>query len=108
MLGVYGIVGDGRIEPEAVALLAVIECSFQLPAAAGSTPPAAAPPPATTGLLVGVLFRFFFFLLLARVRRLNGVFLGLEGGGHEGVVLGAQVGLFDRARGAAVAVRLSG
>src|SRR5437763_537792 len=87
VLGVGGIVRDGGVEPQAVALLAVVEGALERaragPAAtAPATPPAA---PAAPGLALAVLALVGLILCGLLVR------LGVERGRHERVILSAEV-----------------
>jgi hypothetical protein len=114
MLGVHRVVLDGGIEPQPVALLAVVEGALERPrpatAAAPPTAPAAAPAwPAPVLVLVTFVLRALVFRLLVVGRLLLGAALGLERRGHERVVLGAQV-LLDRVggRGGGLALGLAG
>src|SRR5829696_5910146 len=107
VLGVGRIVLHGRVEPEPVALLAVVERSLERLrlAGPGATAPAAAPtaPPARP-LAVAVLA---FSVICAAVLLVGGLVLvvslplglalGLERLGDEGVVLGTQVRLLSLA-----------
>jgi hypothetical protein len=110
VLGVDGVVLDGGIEPQAVALLAVVEGALELRAGALRAPPAPAAAPATAlrGLvvvLVLILVAAVLGLLGGAARLLLGArgLGGLELGGDQRVVLGAQVDLVvevDARRGA--------
>jgi len=97
VLGVDRVVLDGGVEPEAVALLAMVEGALERLAAAPS-PGAAPPPSATTGAPPAGLAVVVLAVLLVAVVVLVGVVgrlrLGrLELGGDERVVLGAEVDL---------------
>ena len=89
VLGVDGIVLDGRVEPQAVALVAVVERRLErtdarLPAPA--TAASAATPRAALGtvlVLLVLVLRFLGALGLGRV----------ELGGDQRVILGAEVDL---------------
>src|SRR4051812_16935944 len=89
VLGVDRVVGDGGVEPEPVALVAVLERRLvgrgPLAGATPATAAAAAAPGPLLVLLGGL------FLLLAGLGLAGG--LGLQLGGDEGVVLGAEVDL---------------
>ncbi len=105
MLGVDGVVLHGGVEPQAVALLAVVEGALERLAACALAGAAPRPRPprrprrrrrlglsspspsasASSSLAVGLVG----LVLLVVV----GLELGLELGGHERVVLGAQVRL---------------
>ena len=113
MLGVDGIVLDGGVEPQAVALLAVVERALERPggllaaAAAGARPGALR----LRRLLVlgGLLLGGLAGGLLGGLGLLLGAadLLGLELRGDRGVVLGAEVDLVgDRAVGGGLAVGL--
>jgi carbon storage regulator len=96
VLGIDRIVLDCGVEPEPVALLAVVEGAFELAAAAATTPPA---PAATAAATLGPLAALFFVLLVLLLV-LHG--LGIEGSGDQRVILGAQVEIVverDRALG---------
>src|SRR4051812_6921283 len=121
VLGVDRVVLDGGVEPQAVALLAVVERALQGAAArAGGAPAAATPTAAATttaraaAVVLVVLVGLRVVLVLAGLGggrsglgRLG--LLGLQLGGDEGVVLGAKVDLVveidDRSRGLALALR---
>src|SRR6188472_422494 len=90
VLGVDRVVLDGGVEPQPVALLAVVEGALQGAGAAPAAAPSAAPAAAAARLVV--------------VRLL----LGLERRGDEGVVLGAQVKLLDTDDRGAALVGVSG
>jgi hypothetical protein len=108
VLGVHGVVGDGRVEPQPVALLAVVERALERSAvAAGGAAATATAPAAALGLLVGVgvgvglgavgtvgVVLVAGGLGLLGLRGLGGVELG----GDERVVLGAQVDLVVEVR----------
>src|SRR5215217_4669282 len=88
VLGVHRIVLDRGVQPQAVALLAVVERPLELAAAAAGTAPAtasAATPP--LGLVAGDLDVVVVLVLLVLV--LLG--LGIERRRDQRVVLGAQV-----------------
>ena len=111
VLGVDRVVLNGRVQPQAVALLAVVEGALQGNAARGGASPAASSAPAATACrrLRLVLISLGLILLhaplgpfgaLALRRRLGlGAFaLGLQRGrlelcGDQGVVLGAEIDL---------------
>src|SRR3954469_2502610 len=110
VLGVDGVVGDGGVEPQAVALLAVVEGPLEARlagrAAARAAAAAAAPAPALGPLAVVALVVGLGLLVLAGLGAARG--LGLELGGDQRVVLGAQVDLVvevDPGRVAGLAVR---
>src|SRR4051794_135394 len=100
VLGVDGVVLHGGVEPQPVALLAVVERALERApggaAAAGAA--AGAATAARLRLLLAVLFRLLGGALgglLGCLRVLLGLArgLGLELGRDRGVVLGAQIGL---------------
>src|SRR4051794_15874175 len=104
VLGVHGVVLHGRVEPQPVALLAVVERRLQgtgrAGAARGAAPAAARPAPAAAraararGRLVLLGLAGVLVLVLGLIGgglgRRGG---GLELGGDQGVVLGAEVDL---------------
>jgi hypothetical protein len=106
VLGVDGVVLDGGVEPQPVALLAVVEGPLELaPGALAPSAPAAA---AAAALLARVLILVLVVVVLVVVAGLGslsglggatrlllgaGGLGGLELGRDEGVVLGAQVDL---------------
>src|SRR5215207_10755256 len=93
VLGVGRVVLHGRVEPEPVALLAVVERPLErlrlAGAAAATAATAPTPPPARFVVAVPVavlaLHQLVLVLVLGLLLRLA---LGLQGLGHEGVVLG--------------------
>jgi hypothetical protein len=107
VLGVDGVVLDGGVEPQPVALLAVVEGALEL--ARGALAPAAATAAAAAALARGVLVLVFVVVLVVVVlvglgggRGFGRAALlllgagglgGLELGGDQRVVLGAQVDL---------------
>ncbi len=103
VLGVHRVVLDRGVEPQSVALLTVVEGALERSGGAGAAASAAAAPTPAPGsgasvvvaVLVGLL-GFLFALLEARA-----LGLGLQLGGDERVVLGAQVDLVELAGGAA-------
>src|SRR5205085_5777398 len=109
VLGVHGVVLNRGVEPQPVALLAVVERPLEwlrrasssaaaTPAAAAAAAPAAGAGLVVAGLLVVpvlVLVLVFLFLVLV---------VGLEGGRHQGVVLGAEVELLVDTRSAVLGV----
>jgi hypothetical protein len=115
-LGVHGVVLDGGIEPQAVALLAVVERPLERPGGLLASTAACAGARAARRLGRGLLFLLGCRLLLGGLARclLGGtglllgaaLLLGLELGGDRGVVLGAQVDLVGGGVGGAVAVGL--
>src|SRR6185436_10035153 len=102
MLGVDRVVLHGGVEPQAVALLAVIEGALQssgratptagASAASATSPATPAPAPRATAvvLLAGLVV---LALVVGFALRLGLGLLGLELGGDQRVVLGAQVDL---------------
>ena len=87
MLGVHGAVGDGRVEPQPVPLLAVVERALELRrAAAAAAAAASAAPTAPARSLVAVV------LVVAGLRAGGGLLLGAGGllGGASSVLLGAS------------------
>ncbi len=96
VLGVDRVVGDVGVEPEAVALLAVVERAFEDVGLAGAPAPAASAAAAARGgafavlrvAVLGVSSRGGRLGLLGRAR--SG---GLELRRDQGVVLGAKVDL---------------
>src|SRR4051812_35656504 len=114
VLGVHRIVRDGRVEPQPVALLAVVERALERPRRPGRAPaaPTAAAAAALGTVLVLVLVLVLVALVLGGLLVLLGAAggLGLELGGDQRVVLRAQIDLVvevDPHRGA-VAVALGG
>src|SRR4051794_37648409 len=113
VLGVHRIVGDGRVQPQPVALLAVVERALERPRRAGRAPaaPTAAAAAALGTVVVLVLVLFLVALVLGGLLVLGTAGgLGLELGGDQRVVLRAQIDLVvevDPHRGA-VAVALGG
>src|SRR5579871_4796328 len=106
VLRVRGVVGDGRVEPQAVALLAVVEGPLE-----GLAAPRPARPPAAAGAALGRLLGLGVLLVgLARALGLLGLParpLGrLELLGDPRVVGGAQVELVVVARGRGVGAAL--
>ena len=109
MLGVDGILLDGGIEPQTVALLAVVEGSLEgAGVARAGAPPAPAAAAATTG--ARATFAVLGGLVVAvGVVGVVGFGAGafcfcfgcFELGGDEGVVLGAKIDLLGVVRGAA-------
>ena len=108
VLGVDRVVLDARVEPQAVALLAVVERALEHARAraptAPPTAPTAAPTASAAGAAVGPLAGILGVLGVVGVlvtgcdRLLFGLRLDL--GGDQGVVLGPEVGLlFDDVRG---------
>ncbi len=98
MLGVDRIVLHGGVEPQAVALLAVVEGALEGLAAPGpaASAAAAAPAPAALGPLVTVVATVVLGAARLLVLLRGGLvflLLGLQGGRHQSVVLGPQVGL---------------
>ena len=96
MLGVDRVVLDGGVEPEPVALVAVVERPLErLPPAprARGLRVARAGGAWACRLVVGVVASVGVVVLGFVLRRLVGLLLGLERGGDERVVLGAQVQL---------------
>ena len=124
MLGVGGVVLDRGVEPQAVALLAVVEGALE--GAGGVVAPAGAATAAACALLgrglaasrrALVTAALVFVIAFGRLRVLLGGALGgllgqlglllgparglgLELGGDRGVVFGAEVDLLDRLAGA--------
>src|SRR5207247_2405478 len=102
VLGVRGVVLDRRVEPQAVALLAVVEGALQRAGTSTPAPAAAAaaasPAPSRLPLAVAIL------LGVRLVRTRFGCGLGVQCGGHQRVVLGAEILLDVLERGALVAV----
>src|SRR5918997_642037 len=96
VLGVDGVVLDGGVEPEAVALVAVVEGALERLRLAA--PAAAAAPAAPAALRLVLVVGVLVFVRLVLGGRLVGLLLGLERRGHERVVLGAQVELLGRRR----------
>src|SRR4051794_29573564 len=92
VLGVGGVVGAGGIEPQAVALLAVVERALEdvLGATAPAATAAAPAPPLGRGpvLVVVVVVPVVLVVVLGRTRS-----VGFELGGDESVVLGPQINL---------------
>src|SRR5512132_153024 len=103
VLRVDGIVRHGGVEPQPVALLAVVEGALEFAAAASPPAPATAAPAALAGLLL-VLAPGLGGLLLLVVALILLLRLCLERGGHQGVVLGPEVRLLVRPDTALVAV----
>src|SRR5688572_27952155 len=104
VLRVHRIVLHGGVEPQAVALLAVIEGSVERAAPAASSPaaPAATAAPAGRAVVVGVLALgarlvlgagLALRLVVLGVEGLLGLGGGLELGRDQGIVLGPQVDL---------------
>ncbi len=106
VLRVGGIVLDRGIEPEAVAVLAVVERALERLrlAGAGAAAPSAASAAAPLRPVVAVALRVAVAVLAVVVARavvgvlldrlvLGRLALGLEGLGDQGVVLGAQIRL---------------
>src|SRR5215207_5805253 len=99
VLGVRGVVLHGRVEPQAVALLAMVEGALERRRLPGAGAPAASAAATAAplrlvlailrvgGVVVGGLLRDLLRGLL------RGLALRLEGLRHERVILGAQVGL---------------
>src|SRR5689334_1790727 len=92
VLGVDGAVGDLRIEPEAVALLAMVERPFERRRRGLAAAPAPAPAPAPAAAL-GLVVIVLGVLVLVGLVLLGRGGLGLELGGDQRVVLRAQVDL---------------
>src|SRR2546430_9697544 len=85
VLGVDGVVLHGRVQPQAVALLAVVEGALELaPAATAAAPAPATPPTASLRLVLAVLL----VLVLVFVLVLIVVGLRLEGRRDKRVRLG--------------------
>src|SRR5262245_65404393 len=93
MLRVGGIVLHRGVEPQPVALLAVVEGALERLRLAGAAPaaPSAAPAAAAARLVVAVPVLGVGGVLVAGV--LLGLALGLQGLGHQRIVLGAQIRL---------------
>jgi hypothetical protein len=85
VLGVHGIVLDGGVEPQPVALLAVVEGRLQR--TAGAAPATTSAATTTAAATAGGLVALVVVLLgLGALRR-----SGVELGGDQRVVLGAQI-----------------
>src|SRR4051812_5972645 len=95
VLGVDGVVLDGGVEPQPVALLAVVEGALEpaSPALAAPAAPASPPAPSLSALVLVAARGVVLAFLRGRVRFRRLVLLGVKRGGHERVVLGAQIGL---------------
>ena len=99
VLGVDGIVGDGGVEPQTVALLAVVERALERARAAAATAPA----PATTAAATAARWPVLVVLVRPRPRRARLLgssasprplsLLGLKLSGDQRVILGAQIDL---------------
>ena len=99
VLGVDGVVLDGGVEPQPVALLAVVEGALERPRAGRGAGRARRGARGAGGawlvVVVVVVVRLGVVLVVGFVLLVVGLGLGLEGRGHERVVLGAQVQLVD-------------
>ena len=101
VLGVHGVVLNGGVEPQPVALLAVVEGGFEGrgggAAASPRTPAASAPAAGGSLLLVSLvlLLLLLLLLLLGRSPRLSGLELGRD----QGVVFSSQVDLVVKVTG---------